>query len=188
MKKILTLWVFANTLLLSACTSSPTHLVIAPDLITNKQTNLQLKQLQISVQDMRPARHVMQVLKKDQPAQLFSSQQALTDAIKSALNDGFQQAGAQITQVGGNAIDVTVNKALISVDQGLVEYKASNAIVLSISIDNGEQSLQKTYRIKGSSNGPLKADVAVLERDFNQQLGKLLNDIIGDPQVHQFLR
>ena len=55
-------------------------------------------------------------------------------------------------------------------------------------INNGSGTLTKSFKITGKSNGPLKADIAVLERDFNQQLAKLLTQIVQNQEIQKFIK
>ncbi|GHE87060.1 hypothetical protein GCM10011501_15430 [Thalassotalea profundi] len=131
---------------------------------------------------------MLQILKKDQAADVITSQSSLAEIIDNALTSAYKKSGTQVTPAGSNVLNLAINKALISVNQSMLKYNASNAIVLSISIDNGEKTLTKSYRSSGKSEGPLQADIAVLERDFNQQLSKLISNIVNDPQLIEFMR
>ena len=66
-------------------------------------------------------------------------------------------------------------------------YDTKSLIVLAVTINNGNNTLTKTFKRQGTSKGPLKADTAVLEQDFNQLLRLLFNDISKDSQVIDYL-
>lgn len=174
--------------LLGACSSNVKHLVIAPDILTTSTNLLSIKSIDISTNDLRTAQHMLQIIKEDQAAQLITSQSSLADIVDKALTSAYKKSGAQVTSASNNVLNIVINKALINVNQSMIKYNASNAIELSISIDNGEQTLTKSYRSSGKSEGPLQADIAVLERDFNQQLSKLITNIVNDPQLIEFMR
>ena len=179
---------FSLLVLLSACSSNVKHLVIAPEVFTSANTSLTAKSVNISTNDLRPGQHLLQILKKDQAAEIINSQAALAQIVANTLTSAYKSSGAQVSPAGKNVLNITINNALINVNQTLLNYTASNMIVLSISIDNGEKTLTKRYRSSGKNEGPLKADIAVLERDFNQQLSKLIYNIVNDPQLIEFMR
>jgi uncharacterized lipoprotein len=174
--------------LFSGCSTTPKHLVVAPELF-EANTNIYLqKQAQLTINDLRRARHIAQILKKDKAAELYSAQQSLATIIETTLAAELGKQGLAINLVGANKIEVIIDAALISVQQELLKYQANNAITLRVIIKNAQQTLTKNFKINGSSEGPFNADIAVLERDFNQQLTKLLTQVLHDKEIQQFIR
>jgi len=54
-------------------------------------------------------------------------------------------------------------------------------------VNNGSETLTSTFKNRGNSDGPFKADIAVLERNFNERLAKLLQQIIANQKINDFL-
>jgi uncharacterized lipoprotein len=190
--KLKTLATTTLLILLTACANKPTHVVIAPDLsITNNpsnQTEYQNKQASITVSDIRSAQHVVQILRKDEAAEIYSSQQPLSNIIKQTLISEFKKQGLAINAQAGNAIEIIIENSLISVQQEMMKYQVNNELVIHVKVNNGEQTLSNTFKVRGTSEGPLSADIAVLERDFNQQLTKLLTQIISNVEIRNFIK
>jgi uncharacterized lipoprotein len=190
--KLKTLATTTLLVLLTACANKPTHVVIAPDLsITNNpsnQTEYQNKQASITVSDIRSAQHVVQILRKDEAAEIYSSQQPLSNIIKQTLISEFKKQGLAINAQAGNAIEIIIENSLISVQQEMMKYQVNNELVIHVKVNNGEQTLSNTFKVRGTSEGPLSADIAVLERDFNQQLTKLLTQIISNVEIRNFIK
>ena len=178
--------------LLSACANKPTHVVIAPDLSiinsSSSQTEYQNKQARITVTDIRSAQHVVQILRKDEAAEIYSSQQPLSNVIEQTLISEFKKQGLAINAQANNAIEVIIENSLISVQQEMVKYQVNNELMIHVKVNNGEQTLSNTFKVRGTSEGPLSADIAVLERDFNQQLTKLLTQIISNVEIRNFIK
>ena len=173
---------------LISCSVLPTHVVVAPELLSLNNANYQNKQATFTVNDLRVAKHVIQILRKDEAAQLMTSQDTLTNIIEQSLLPHYKKQGLMINNAASNHIEVLIDKALINVDQTLMSYKVTNIIALRVKINNGEKTLTKNFNVKGSSNGPLKADIAVLERDFNQQLASLLTQILNHHELSSFMK
>ncbi len=190
--KLKTLATGALLLLLTACANKPSHVVIAPDLsITNNTTNqnqYQNKQASVSVTDMRSAQHVVQILRKDEAAEVYSSQQPLAQIIEQTLTAEFKKQNLTVTTQANNTIEIIIDNALISVQQELMKYQVNNELVIRVKVNNGSQTLSNTFKIRGTSEGPLNADIAVLERDFNQQLAKLLAQVINNAEIQRFIK
>jgi uncharacterized lipoprotein len=190
--KLRTLAATTLLVLLSACANKPTHVVIAPDLsITNSPSTLteyQNKEASITVTDIRRAQHVVQILRKDEAAEIYSSQQPLSNIIKQTLISEFKKQGLAINAQANNAIEVIIENSLISVQQEMMKYQVNNELMIHVKVNNGEQTLSNTFKVRGTSEGPLSADIAVLERDFNQQLTKLLTQIINNVEIRNFIK
>jgi uncharacterized lipoprotein len=178
--------------LLTACANKPTHVVIAPDLsITNSTQNHnqhQNKQASITVTDMRSAQHVVQILRKDEAAEIYSSQQPLNSIIKQTLISEFKKQGLEVKDQANNAIDIIIENSLISVQQEMIKYQVNNELVIRVKVNNGKETLSNTFKVRGKSEGPLSADIAVLERDFNQQLSTLLSQIVSNVEIKDFIK
>ncbi|WDD98144.1 YajG family lipoprotein [Thalassomonas actiniarum] len=175
-------------LLLGGCSQTPSHLIVAPEVMAANSGKYANKQAQLQVLDMRTGNHIVQISRPEKAAQLFSSQAPLKDIVAQSLTAQLNKQGMAMGPVGTNAIEISIDQALIKVDQQLMQYQVKSEIVLTVKIDNGISTLTNTFRNRGSSHGPLKADIAVLERDFNQQLALLLAQVIDNTEIQQFIR
>lgn len=176
------------TLALNGCASLPSHVIVAPDITISPTIDHKSKQAQLDVIDMRTANHIIQILRKDDAATLLSSQERLEDTIKYNLDKYWKNQGLDIKASGDNTISVAIEKAIISVDQETFKYKVQTEIILIVTVNNGDETLTSTFKNKGNSNGPLQADIAVLERNFNQRLANLLQQILANEKISHFLK
>ncbi|MGL1958031.1 MAG: YajG family lipoprotein [Colwellia sp.] len=174
-------------LALSACTSTPTHVIIAPDMIV-KPSNIYLNtQANLVVIDMRTSNHVVQILQAGEAATLVSSQQSLDSIIEKTLSTYWPKQGLELNNSSHNKIEVSIEKAVVSVEQKLMSYKTNSEIVIQVKVTKNKQTLTSSFKSKGNSEGPVQADIAVLERDFNQQFAILLQQILTSKDISTFL-
>lgn len=171
----------------AACSTAPTHLIVAPEVSIPASNQFANKQANITVVDMRTSTHVVQILKKDDAAIILSAEQRLEDIIQGVLTKQWQQQGLVITETANNNITVTIEKAVISVTQESVSYTTQSEIIIKVSIDNNKQTLTSSFKNRAHSEGALKADIAVLEREFNQHLATLLKQMITSKDIKNFL-
>ena len=179
---------FILVLSLSGCANIPSHVIVAPEVITPLVISHNSKQAQLEVVDMRTANHIVQIMREGEAATLISSQEKLEKIIEHSLSKHWKKQGLVINDSGTNAISISIEKAVISVIQKTIEYKVQTEIVLKVAINNGSQTLTSTFNNSGSSDGPLQADIAVLERNFNQRLAKLLKQILTNQEITDFLK
>jgi uncharacterized lipoprotein len=184
---LLKLILLTSITLLFACSAKVKHIIVTPELSVISNNVYQQKQAQINFTDLRRSNRIVQVLRIDEAAELYSTQKPLVDIIKTSLSAGFKSSGLQLQPLASNKIEVFIDNALISVQQELLKYIANNEIVIRVVVKNGQKTLTKTFKISGKSNGPFNADIAVLERDFNQQLTKLLMQITQNEELRAFI-
>lgn len=187
-KNLLLITSLIMAFVLSACASAPSHLIIAPEMMSTSVIQHADQQASLNVVDMRTAIHVVQILREDEAATLFSAQERLEDIIKNRLSKHWQQQGLLIQATAVNSINIAIEKALISVTQETLKYQVQTEVVLKVTINNGLQTLTSTFNNRGNSNGPFKADIAVLERNFNQRLANLLQQILANDKINNFLK
>lgn len=179
-----------STLSLMACSSKPTYLVVSPELSNQTPTNIQYmnKAVSLTVIDQRANAHIVQIKESDKPTQFFNSQERLSVLLNNALNSSYQKQNLRIDSQSENQLTITIKKALVDVDQGMLSYDAKTQIELQATLFNGRESYQKNYRVGRDTNGPFSPDLAILSRDFNQQLGKAFNQVINDIELKQMVK
>jgi uncharacterized lipoprotein len=187
-KNLLLITSLIMTFVLGGCASAPSHLIIAPEIMSTSVSQHANQQASLNVVDMRTAIHVVQILREGEAATLFSAQKRLEDIIKSSLSKHWKQQGLAIQATAINSINIAIEKAVISVTQETLSYEVQTEIVLKVSINNGIQTLTSTFNNRGNSKGPFKADIAVLERNFNQRLANLLQQILANDKINNFLK
>lgn len=175
-------------LVLTGCASLPSHVIVAPDMTVTSAIYHNNKQAKLEVIDMRTANHMIQILREGDAAIILSAQDRLEDIINQSLKQHWQKQGLNIQSTGNNVISIAIEKSLISVSQQTFKYKAQTEIVLKVTVNNGAKTLTSTFKNSGSSNGPLKADIAVLERNFNLRLTNLLQQILVNEKISSFLK
>lgn len=186
--KIQILIAFSLTLFLSGCATKVQQVIIAPEANFQQSNIYEQKAARINISDLRRTSHIVQVIKAEQAAQLYSSQQSLFTVVTKYLTAGYKSNGLKISDLASNEINITIEYALVDVQQSLLKYSAKSEIKLKVVINNQQQTLTRNFIINGNNKGPLKADLAVLERDFNQQLAKVLTQIIESKDIQQFLK
>ncbi len=170
-----------------SCTTTKPRIVIAPETIANPTLVYQQIPVVLNVADLRTSRHIIQILKDNKAAELINSTTALDDILKVKFTQLFKQQGLVINENAQTKLDIIVSKALITVKQGVVKYQTNSEIIIQVKVNTSADTLTKSFRIRGNSNGPFKADIAVLSRDFNQQLAQLIEQIVNDHELQTFI-
>jgi uncharacterized lipoprotein len=167
--------------------SLPSHLIVEPNVMVSPSNQLAYKEAQLSVIDMRTSPHIIQILEKNKAALILSSLERIEDISQNVFIKQWQQQGLTFTPLAQNKMTITIEKAIVSVDQQSVSYSAQTEIVITATVDNGKQVLTNTFKNRGYKEGNLNANIQVLEQDFNQQLGSVLKEILTSKDINTFL-
>ena len=196
------------TLLLGACADSATHFIVAPSIsvptisVANKMadnvtasqgsmpspTRTEKKLISLAVLDLRIKNHLVEIFQADQATVLIHSQRPIAEAITESLTIPLTLQGIKIAERSTNEVTLSIVESTVTVKQSLTTYTADTAIEMRVIVNNQIETLTKTFKTVGQSNGLLTADMAVLERDFNQTLATLLKQIITDQEMNHSLR
>ena len=177
------------SLAMFSCSNDPSYIVVSPDPITTPTNHKYVnKQINITVQDLRTNAHIVQIIQKDKAAVLINSQALLSDIITTSLTEQYRKQGLTFNSQATNQLEISLTKSMINVDQTTFAYQTNTEITLTAKLANGAQTLTKNLKINGKSNGPLSPDLAVLGRDFNQQLAKIIEQLINDPELSNMVK
>ncbi|WP_159818546.1 YajG family lipoprotein [Colwellia sp. 20A7] len=172
---------------LYGCANVPSHIIIAPEISSPSNTVQNNKQAQLDVIDMRTSNHIVQIMREGKAATLVSAQERLENTIQETLTKHWKKQQLTLNNNAINTINITIDKAIINVEQSTFDYKVQTEIILKVIVNNGSETLTSTFKNRGNSDGPFKADIAVLERNFNERLAKLLEQIIVNQKISDFL-
>jgi len=178
---------FLVVTLFSCSNSLPTHLVVEPKVMVSPSNQLAYKEVQLSVIDMRTSPHIIQIIQKNKAALILSSLKRIEDISQQVFISQWQQQGLSFKPLAENKMTITIDKAIVSVDQQSVSYSAQTEIIITVTVDNGKQVLTNTFKNRGYKEGSLNADIKVLEQVFNQQLSTLLKEILTSNDINTFL-
>jgi len=184
------------TLALSACSSTPSHLIIEPNILNTPSTNYNNKTAQLEVIDMRTARHIVQISQENEAVILLSAEKRLENTIQNVLTSQWKKQNLLINHTDTNNTDmkntkkihIIIEKALTRVSQYTLNYQIKTEIIIKVRITHGLQTQTTTFKNTGTSKGALQAGIADLEYDFNQRLTGLLTQVLTNHKIHSFLK
>jgi len=184
MKSIL---VIALISVITAC-STTKHVVVSPELIGYKKGVYFNNKIKLKTLDQRTNTYIVQIIKEGQPAKLLSSQVELPHIVSQKITPILRKQGLTINNSSPIIVNIIIDKALIEVNQNILKYTAKNSIDLKATVKNGDTLLTKRFSVNGTSKGPLTADIAVLERDFNHQLASTLVNIVNNKEIQDAIK
>lgn len=166
--------------MLGGCAQTPTHFILAPDQTAGPvQINADGAR-NLTVNDMRAQQYIIRINRGEEQSTLVSLSQSPIATVEQSLLARFAKHSVSLENVTYN---VDINDLIINVAQQAIKYESASQLTLTVRVNNGATTLNKTFKRAGTSHGPLQADLAVLERDFNLLLSQMLDDITTDDEL-----
>lgn len=171
---------------LLGCAAKPAHVIVAPVIESNPATTYDSAKAELKVIDMRTNKNIVQILRDGEAAELYPSQDDLTKTVTEALEKAYKSHSLILTE-SLNRISITIDSAKVVVDQGAMSHTAKTEIIISATADNTKFKVTKKFKATATTEGALRADMAALERDFSNQLSKVLTQIVQSDELKDVL-
>jgi len=175
-------YLLLSILLLAGCSQTPTQFIVAPGQTLNAGDNMLASQL--DVQDQRAHPYLITTMPNQEPVKTVNSNTSPIDVIRNSLA---ARLSAKRIRLNGANYRVNINQLGNEIEQSLFKFINNSKLELEVVIGNQSGTLEKTFKRHGNSYGPFRADLVVIERDFNILLGQMLDDIANDQELTTFL-
>lgn len=173
--------------LISACANEPTTITLKPTLMNKLGVVYDQQAVKVSVSDTRSTIHIVELLSSDEPTKLIGTTSPLTEVLNDKFTTELTSQGLTPVEESDIKIEFFVKRARTYVNQDVLDYRANTIIKILVKVENPAQTLSKTFTLRATSRGPLKANMDELEKDFNLQLSKLILQVLEDKQLQSFI-
>lgn len=174
---------------LFSCAQTPTHIKLeaVANVPSSTQTFNNQQSWQIDSQDLRVARHLIEIVNGDDVATLINEQDSLRLLIQEQLTSAWKQKQLNTTAKSNYEIDVQLVKALASVTESTVSYQVDSNMMIKIKLQHQQKTFVKLFRSSNQWESPFSANIADINEKLNMQLSQLLGQIIQDQELHDKL-
>ena len=159
---------------LSGCQSAPQPVALNPQLSTSPTGD----QISLRVRDQRAQNHIMRLEQNDNTAEFATADPSLASLISERIGERWQ-----VVDEANAHLEVTIIDALFVVKQGSLRHDTAHNLRLHAQLTTSDAEFEKTFRGTRESNGPLRADIRRIEREFAGLLADVLTDIAEDEQL-----
>jgi uncharacterized lipoprotein len=187
MKSITSL--FLSLFLLSGCASkAPTHIALNPTLPQVSQHTESVISLLLNTVDTRKDAAVVRFIEEGRVVRSVSLGEPIAKQLNQIYRQGMTHSGYQIDPAATNAVQFQVAHLQTDVIDTTFGYDTKTRISITAQAKNAHKTLTKTYNVRGTNEGAFTPDFATLELEFNKLLVELNQQILNDPELHQFLQ
>lgn len=180
-------YILLLTLLLAGCSSKVPSFILAPQVYQNASAELQQQSLYVAVTDNRPntASLFMEIDKKPQAIQTSND---LSQQLQHTVSQALTEQGATITGNSAYQFTVQIDELNARINQRTLDHEVSNQVRFTLLIQHSDNSFSKSYSGNGRFSSPLKADIAVVERELRILTERVLTEMLQDNSWKQYLR
>lgn len=175
---------------LIGCSSVPTDININPELnlaLGQHSFNSELT-WQVNSQDLRVARHLVQIGDDDEAAQLINEQQSLRLLLQKNLTNAWLGNKLKITPQSDYKIDIKLMKALATATEAVLTYEVKSQLIIKIQLTHQGKKFVKLFRSNNQWKAPFSTDVTRITEELNTQLSELLSQIVQDEEMNARLQ
>ncbi|MEJ6122538.1 YajG family lipoprotein [Vibrio sp. 2-Bac 85] len=175
---------------LASCASLPTDININPelDLEKNTYTFKQSDTWQIASQDLRVARHLIEIIDGDNVAQLINEQQSLRLLVEKSLTQAWINNKLKVNKSSEHQVNIKLIKALATVTESTLSYDVDSQMVIKIELNYQGKNFVKLFRSNKQWDAAFSTSAAGITEQLNVQISQLLNQIIQDPELNSKLQ
>ncbi|MEJ6078245.1 YajG family lipoprotein [Vibrio sp. 1-Bac 57] len=175
---------------LASCASLPTDININPelDLEKNAYTFKQSDTWQIASQDLRVARHLIEIIDGDNVAQLINEQQSLRLLVEKSLTQAWINNKLKVNKSSEHQANIKLIKALATVTESTLSYDVDSQMVIKIELNYQGKNFVKLFRSNKQWDAAFSTSAAGITEQLNVQISQLLNQIIQDPELNSKLQ
>lgn len=182
--------VLVSTLVLSACaTTPPAPVALMPTAVFTSQPWANNKALNLTCVDQAPNSYIAVIDNgSTENVQVIQPQQPISLTLRQALVQQLTGQGFNIADNATSTMAVKVEKALVTVEQGLVKYDMHSELQLQLTVSTPNGQFSKRYTGRSSREDALTASNKEIATSMNKLMNSVLHEIANDSELNKYLK
>ncbi|WP_440055332.1 YajG family lipoprotein [Pseudoalteromonas sp. T1lg65] len=172
-------------LLISACATPPKQVIFSPN-YEQSSNALSSVILFVEVQDRRKSKFTIKV--KDQEPALYLPDAHLPVKMQNLVETAIQANSGNISNSAISKLTLQIQQFRSEVSESFTKHESQAVAHFNVNVQQPSRTFEKSYSATASLTGPLKHEQAKVEAQLNELATKLVNRIIQDPELIEFVR
>ncbi|GHA26531.1 YajG family lipoprotein [Oceanisphaera arctica] len=184
-------WLMTGMLALSL-TACASYYPIAVDVSPTVQTNggvYRGQPVSLSSQDGRKNDYIIQIEQKGKAPVVVGASNNLKVQMEQALAQGLSTQGAFIENGARTQVELELQEVLARVIRGHISYDVVQQLRIQLTLKRDGRTITKQYRRSAQAEFPgrLHPELDKVKEALNEQLSLLMQDMLADRDVQQFI-
>ena len=181
---------FFSLFALISCASVPTDINISPDLNLKADTYAfsNENEWKINSQDLRIARHLVQIVDGDKAAKLINERESMRLLIDRNLSQAWLYNKLKVADQSKYKINIKLVRALATVTEAAISHEVKSEFIIQIQLINQANEYTKLFSSNNQWEASFTADIPDITKKLSLQLSELLNQIIQDRELNDNLQ
>ncbi|TCI05227.1 hypothetical protein EZV61_04510 [Corallincola luteus] len=173
---------------IAGCSSQYSPIIISPPVIFADDVWPDAQPIALKVEDMRPAQYLAKIQGSGEKVTLVPGNNSLSEVVNVRVAAAFNEHGIDVNPLSPIEFNIELHSALVDVTKpGHFDYDIDTHIKIEVNIKKSTGQFTKLFRGKRQTIIAIKPDTAKLEEELNALLGKVLNELVNDGEIHQFI-
>tara|TARA_R110002126_G_scaffold119373_11_gene260253 strand:- start:4614 stop:5165 length:552 start_codon:yes stop_codon:yes gene_type:complete len=174
-------------LLLAGCASKPPSLIVSPQVFWPQAPSLTQSTFSFYLLDQRSSLNTL-IIQRGDTNQGYATVNDLRADLQQTVANALQQRGATLTNQSQRSLTIQINQLQARVNQRPLDHEVVNRVTMTIIVQNNGDSFSKAYSGDSRQIAPLRADIAVIERELRVLTEQVLTDLLSDNSWQTFIR
>ncbi len=170
---------------LIGCQSTPQNIILLPNYTVSHAAAFSVPAT-LTVLDKRNTNTTVTVNYADRQEALPSKQ--LVPNLTQSFSDAFTRRGSIITAQANHQIEIVLHQLHTGIEQQLHKHASSGTVDIELKMSHAGQTFSKHYTGNHNAEGPFSYDKAKVESQMNRLLENIIDRMMLDPEVIQFLQ
>lgn len=184
--KMKTLILLISVLSLAGCAQTPSSIPLNPQLSLTlpKENYHNLQPWQIQSQDLRVAKHLIEIVDGDKVAKLINEQDSLRLLIENNLRKSWTEKQLKTASKSDFKVNIQLVKALSTVTESTLSYDVNSDMMIKVQLQHQGKTFVKLFQSTETWNAAFSTSVSRINTKIENQLSQLLSDIVQDNELN----
>ncbi|MAD74217.1 MAG: hypothetical protein CML20_05375 [Rheinheimera sp.] len=165
--------------LLAGCASKPPQLIVSPQVFWPQAPSLNQTSFDFYLLDQRSNMNTL-VIYRGEYSKGYATANDLRAELEQTVATALKARGASLSNQSGRTLTIQINQLQARVNQRPLDHVVVNRVTMTVLVQHNGNTFSKAYSGDSRQIAPLKADIAVIERELRVLTEQVLTDLLRD--------
>lgn len=173
--------------MLVGCAAKSPMLIVSPQVFWPQPPSLAQSSFSFFLLDQRASLNTL-IIERGDKKQSYTTVNDLRAELEQTVADALTARGASISNQSERSLTIQINQLQARVNQRPLDHEVVNRVTMTVLVQKNGDSFSKAYSGDSRQIAPLRADIAVIERELRVLTEQVLTDLLRDDSWQTFIR